>query len=65
METLEKTLHSNRDWALDRIHTLCESDNHEDVVNAYAIALEYMEWFAPTTEFTDILSLQFRKLSDD
>jgi len=65
METLEKTLHSNRDWALKRVHTLCESGNHEDVVNGYAIALEYMEWFAPTSEFTDILSLQFKKLSDD
>ena len=48
METLEKTLHLNRDWALKRIHTLCESSDNKDVVDGFAIALEYLEWFEPT-----------------
>ena len=41
MQNLEQTLHLNRDWALKRIHTLCESNNYEDVIDGYAIALEY------------------------
>ena len=48
METLEKTLHLNRDWALKRIHTLCESSDNKDVIDGYAIAIEYLEWFEPT-----------------
>ena len=47
MQNLEQTLHSNRDWALKRIHILCESNNYEDVIEGYAIALEYLEWFEP------------------
>ena len=65
METLEKTLHSNRDWALKRIHILCESNNYEDVIDGYAIALEYLEWFEPTYKYEDILSVQFKAKPDD
>ena len=60
METLEKTLHLNRDWALKRIHTLCESSDNKDVVDGFAIALEYLEWFEPTYKYEDILSVQFK-----
>ena len=65
METLEKTLHLNRDWALKRIHTLCESNNYEDVIDGYAIALEYLEWFEPNCKYHDIVSIQFTALTDD
>ena len=65
METLEKTLHLNRDWALKRIHTLCESSDNKDVVDGFAIALEYLEWFEPTYKYEDILSVQFKARPDD
>ena len=44
METLEKTLHLNRDWALKRIHTLCESSDNKDVVDGYSIAIESVSY---------------------
>ena len=65
METLEKTLHLNRDWALKRIHTLCESSDNKDVIDCYAIAIEYLEWFEPTYKYEDILSVQFKAKPDD
>ena len=65
MQNLEQTLHSNRDWALKRIHILCESNNYEDVIDGYAIALEYLEWFEPNCKDHDILSVQFKALTDD
>ena len=65
METSEKTLHLNRDWALKRIHILCESNNYEDVIDGYAIALEYLEWFEPNCRYHDILSVQFKARPDD
>ena len=65
MQNLEQTLHLNRDWALKRIHTLCESNNYEDVIDGYAIALGYLEWFEPNCKYHDIVSIQFTALTDD
>ena len=44
METLEKTLRTSHDWAVDRIHFLCEEKDYED---AHAIQSEFSEWLNP------------------
>ena len=56
METLEKTLRTSHDWAIDRIHSLCEKKNYED---AQAIQSEFSEWLNPDIPDHDIFSLEF------
>jgi hypothetical protein len=56
METLEKTLKQSHDWAVDRIHTLCEEKNIED---AHAIQSEFSEWLNPDIPEHDVFSLEF------
>jgi hypothetical protein len=56
METLEKTLRSSHDWAIDRIHFLCEKKDYE---NAHAIQSEFSEWLNPDIPEHDIFSLEF------
>lgn len=55
METLEQTLRASHDWAVDRIHILCEK-NMED---AHAIQSEFSEWLDPEIEEHDIFSLEY------
>ena len=55
METLEETLQETHDWAVDRIHTLCE----ENIENAHAIQSEFREWLNPEILDHDIFSLEF------
>jgi hypothetical protein len=56
METLEQTLRTSHDWAVDRIHSLCEKKDYED---AHAIQSEFSEWLNPDILDHDIFSLQF------
>ena len=56
METLEQTLRTSHDWAIDRIHSLCEKKDYED---AHAIQSEFSEWLNPDILDHDIFSLQF------
>ena len=62
MEILEKTLKQSHDWAVDRIHTLCEEKNIED---AHAIQSEFSEWLNPDIPEHDIFSLEFIGEEDD
>ncbi len=55
MVTLEQTLQTTHDWAIDRIHTLCE----ENIENAHAIQSEFSEWLDPDILDHDIFSLEF------
>jgi hypothetical protein len=55
MVTLEQTLQKTHDWAIDRIHTLCE----ENIENAHAIQSEFCEWLNPEIPQHDIFSLEF------
>lgn len=55
METLEETLRQTHDWAIDRIHTICE----EDIEDAYAIQAEFREWFNEDILHHEIISLEF------
>ena len=56
METLEKTLQITHDWAIDRIHILCEKDC---IDNAHAIQSEFGEWLNPDISEHDVFSLEF------
>jgi hypothetical protein len=62
METLEKTQKQSHDWAIDRIHFLCEEKNIED---AHAIQSEFSEWLNPDIPEHDIFSLEFIGEEDD
>jgi hypothetical protein len=56
MTTLEKTLCNSHDWAIDRIHFLCELEEEE---NAYSIQSEFREWLNPDILEHDVISLEF------
>jgi hypothetical protein len=56
MQTLETTLKQSHDWALDRIHFLCENKDYED---AYSVRIEFCEWLNPEIEEHDIVSLEY------
>ena len=50
MATLVETLKLTHDWAVDRIHTLCD----EDLENAHAIQSEFSEWLNPDIDDHDV-----------
>ena len=56
MTILEDTLRNSHDWAIDRIHSLCEEKNYE---NAQAIQSEFSEWLNPDIPEHDIFSLDY------
>ena len=56
METLEKTLKHSHDWAVDRMHFLCEN---KDIENAHAIQSEFREWLNPDIPEHDVFSLEY------
>jgi hypothetical protein len=55
MVTLETTLQTTHDWAVDRIHTLSE----KNIEDAHAIQSEFSEWLNPKIPEHDIFSLEF------
>ena len=62
MVTLEDTLKTTHDWAVDRMHTLCAmkaDDVLESVENAHAIQSEFAEWLDPNTDDHEIYSLEY------
>ena len=61
MVTLEETLQTTHDWAVDRIHTLCE----RNIEDAHAIQSEFSEWLNPEILDHDIFSLEFIGEGDD
>ena len=48
-------LHETTEWAIDCIHTLCET-NLED---AFSIQSEFAEWLDPDFLTHDIISLEY------
>jgi hypothetical protein len=62
METLQSTLRTSHDWAVDRIHSLCEQKDYED---AQAIQSEFSEWLNPDIPEHDIFSLSYLGESDE
>lgn len=59
METLENTLRRSHDWAVDRIHFLCEQHDEHEYQNAYAIQAEFSEWMDPDIPEHDVFSLEY------
>ena len=62
MVTLESTLRASHDWAVDRIHSLCEETDYE---NARSIQSEFSEWLNPDIPEHDIFSLAYLGESDE
>ena len=68
METLEDTLTSIHDWAVDRIHTLCDIPTYDvvdTIEDAHAIKAEFSEWLDPKIEDHEIYSLEYLGDADD
>lgn len=68
MVTLEDTLKTTHDWAVDRMHTLCQdpaNDAVECIANAHAIHCEFFEWLDPDVEDHEIYSLDYLGEHDD
>ena len=65
MEILESTLNEIHDWAIDRIHYLCDRDKEisPTMDDAYAIQCEFSEWLDPNIIDHDIFSLEY--IGDD
>ena len=61
MDNLETTLRNNRDWALKRIHRMCDTDDPYNFMDASAIVSEFEEWFDTKNEECDILSFVFKE----
>jgi len=62
MVTLEDTLSATHEWAVDRMHILCEmktDDVLDSIENAHAIQSEFSEWLDPNTEDHEIYSLEY------
>ncbi len=62
MVTLEETLKQTHDWAIDRLHTLCDmrtDDVLESIDNAHALQLEFSEWLDPDIKDHQIFSLEY------
>mgnify|MGYP003335645914 FL=1 len=62
MVTLEETLTVTHDWAVDRMHTLCDMKTYdvlESVENAHAIQSEFAEWLDPNVEDHEVYSLEY------
>jgi hypothetical protein len=62
METLEKTLQVTHEWAVDRLHILCDmktDDVLKSVEDAHAIQSEFAEWLDPNLEDHEIYSLEY------
>jgi len=55
MATLVETLRLTHDWAIDRIHTLCD----DDLEDAHAIQSEFSEWLDPEIDDHDVFSLEY------
>lgn len=55
MVTLEQTLRTTHNWAIDRIHSICD----RDIDNAHAIQSEFSEWLNPNIDNHDIFSLEY------
>lgn len=65
METLIDTLRHSHDWAIDRIHYLCEKNEEYEYQNAFAIQQEFDEWLDPTIEEHDVFSLEYQGDQDE
>ena len=62
MVTLEETISKTHDWAVDRLHTLCDMNSDdvlESVENAHALRMEFAEWLDPEVKDHEVYSLEY------
>ena len=62
MVTLEQTISLTHDWAIDRLHILCDTDTDdllELIEDAHALHAEFSEWLDPEAEDHEIYSLEY------
>jgi len=59
MATLEQTIRNATSWSLTRVHTLCECNDVDKLMDAHAITQEFEEWMDPDTEDHDVYSLEY------
>jgi len=62
MTTLEQTLRTSHDWAVNRINILNKKNNNAD---AEAIRSEFNEWMNPDIDDHDVFSLEYIGEEDD
>ena len=65
MATLIDTLRHSHDWAVDRIHFLCDKNEEEEYQNAYATQKEFGEWLDPNIPEHDVFSLEYQGDEED
>jgi hypothetical protein len=56
MTTLEQTLRTSHDWAVNRINILNKKNNNAD---AESIRSEFNEWMNPDIDDHDVFSLEY------
>ncbi len=62
MVTLEKALTITHDWAVDRLHDLCQGEKDDlvkSVEDAYSIQCEFSEWLDPDNKSYEVISLEY------
>ena len=62
MKTLEETVELTHDWAVDRIHYLCDGVKRDPLKcaeDAYSIHQEFAEWFDPDCEDDEVFSIEY------
>lgn len=62
MTSLEEILSLSHDWALDRIHFLCDKNEEHQYQNAYAIHKEFSEWLDPSIIDHNVISMDYIEL---
>ena len=60
MDNFEKILLSNRDWAINRVQKMCNTDDPIDYLDAYSIVLEFQEWI-DSKDDENVISFTFEE----
>jgi hypothetical protein len=62
IESLSETVHEINEWAIDRIHTLCDGvkrDPLQCVEDAHSIQQEFAEWLDSNSEDDEVISIEY------
>ena len=62
MVTLDQTVSLTREWAINRLHTLCDTETDdllELIEDAHALQCEFSEWLNPEIIDHEIYSLEY------
>mgnify|MGYP003134211840 FL=1 len=62
MVTLDQTVSLTREWAINRLHTLCDTETDdllELIEDAHSLQCEFSEWLNPEIIDHEIYSLEY------